>query len=87
MKSQQDQTLVPLNYVAYFDREAAAEAEAEAFDDLLKSSDELPVAYAFPGQESTLDSGKVTEYTRWFEGLSTDIYLGEAFRIVGEMPR
>ena len=87
LKSQQDQTLVPLNYVAYFDREAAAEAEAEAFDDLLKSSDELPVAYAFPGQESTLDSGKVTEYTRWFKGLSTDIYLGEAFRIVGEMPR
>ena len=87
LKSQQDQTLVPLNYVDYFDREAAAEAEAEAFDDLLKSSDELPVAYAFPGQESTLDSGKVTEYTRWFKGLSTDIYLGEAFRIVGEMPR
>jgi len=87
LKSQQDQTLVPLNYVAYFDREAAAEVEAEAFDDLLKSSGELPVAYAFPGQESTLDSGKVTEYTRWFKGLSTDIYLGEAFRIVGEMPR
>ena len=87
LKSQQDQTRVPLNYTAYFAREEAAEAEAEAFDDLLKSSDELPVAYAFPGQESTLDSGKVTEYTRWFKGLSTDIYLGEAYRIVGEMPR
>ena len=87
LKSQQDQTRVPLNYTAYFAREEAAEAEAEAFDDLLKSSDELPVAYAFPGQESTLDSGKVQEYTRWFKGLSTDIYLGEAYRIVGEMPR
>ena len=87
MKSQQDQTLVPLHYTAYFAREEAAETEAEAFDDLLKSTEVLPIAYAFPGQESTLDSGKVTEYTRWFKGLSTDMYLGEAYRIVGEMPR
>ena len=87
LKSQQDQTLVPLNYTAYFAREEAAETEAEAFDDLLKSTEVLPIAYAFPGQESTLDSGKVTEYTRWFKGLSTDMYLGEAYRIVGEMPR
>ena len=87
LKSQQDQTLVPLHYTAYFAREEAAETEAEAFDDLLKSTEVLPIAYAFPGQESTLDSGKVTEYTRWFKGLSTDIYLGEAYRIVGEMPR
>ncbi len=87
LKSQQDQTLVPLHYTAYFAREEAAETEAEAFDDLLKSTEVLPIAYAFPGQESTLDSGKVTEYTRWFKGLSTDMYLGEAYRIVGEMPR
>ena len=87
LKSQQDQTLVPLHYTAYFAREEAAEMEAEAFDDLLKSTEVLPIAYAFPGQESTLDSGKVTEYTRWFKGLSTDMYLGEAYRIVGEMPR
>jgi carboxyl-terminal processing protease len=87
LKSQQDQTLVPLHYKAYFAREEAAETEAEAFDDLLKSTEVLPIAYAFPGQESTLDSGKVTEYTRWFKGLSTDMYLGEAYRIVGEMPR
>ncbi len=87
LKSQQDQTLVPLHYTAYFAREEAAETEAEAFDDLLKSTEVLPIAYAFQGQESTLDSGKVTEYTRWFKGLSTDMYLGEAYRIVGEMPR
>ena len=87
LKSQQDQTLVPLHYTAYFAREEAAETEAEAFDDLLKSTEVLPIAYAFPGQESTLDSGKVIEYTRWFKGLSTDMYLGEAYRIVGEMPR
>jgi carboxyl-terminal processing protease len=87
LKSQQDQTLVPLHYTAYFAREEAAETEAEAFDDLLKSTEVLPIAYAFPGQESTLDSGKVTEYTRWFKGLSTDMYLGEEYRIVGEMPR
>ncbi len=86
LKSQQDQTLIPLNYTAYFEREIKADAEAEAFDDLLKSKETLDVTFAYPGQESTLDSGKVTEYSRWFKNLSTDIYLGEAMRIVQSMP-
>ena len=87
LKSQQDQTLVPLNYSAYFEREAKADAEAEAYDDLLVSKDSLVVTYTSAAFESSLDSGKVTEYSRWFKGLATDIYLGEAYRIVGEMPR
>ncbi|MEK9830268.1 MAG: carboxy terminal-processing peptidase, partial [Schleiferiaceae bacterium] len=87
LKSQQDQTLVPLNYSAYFEREAKADAEAEAYDDLLVSKDSLAVTYTSVAFESSLDSGKVTEYSRWFKGLATDIYLGEAYRIVGEMPR
>jgi carboxyl-terminal processing protease len=87
LKTQQDQTLVPLNYGAYFARETQADAEAKAYDDLLISKDTLAVAFTSSAFERSLDSGKVTEYTRWFKGLSTDIYLGEAFRIVGEMPR
>lgn len=86
LESQQGETQVPLQYSAYFAREEAAAAEAATFNDLLKSQEILPVAYAFLGQESTLDSGKAIEYTRWFKNLSTDIYLGEAMRIVGEMP-
>ena len=87
LKMQQDQTLVPLRYDLYFAREARMEEDSKVYDDLLKSTDTLAVSYAYPGQETTLDSAKVTEYTRWFKNLSTDIYLGEAVRIVQAMPR
>jgi len=85
LKSQEDETLIPLNYTVYFDREAELDREVEAYDDLLVSKDSLAVTFVTPNFQSTLDTSKSEEYTRWFEALSKDIYLGEAYRIVGDI--
>ena len=85
LKSQEDETLIPLNYTIYFDRKAELDREVEAYDDLLVSKDSLAVTFVTPNFQSTLDTSKLEEYTRWFEALSKDIYLGEAYRIVGDI--
>lgn len=87
IKSQQSQTRIPLSYLAFYEREKRADKEVEAFEDLLVSSDSLTVEYATPQFKSQLESSKQEEFDRWFKNISKDIYLGEAYRIVGDIPK
>lgn len=82
IKSREDQKQFPISLNGYRSYSDDFDAEAEAFDEVMRASDSLAVRALSSDQAMfDADEDKIEEYGRWYKHLSRDMTIQEAVRI------
>lgn len=86
LAAQQEDTEVNLQFDAYVSDTKAREESAKQWDKLTRLNDSMSVS-ALPSQIELFesDSSKAEDYSRWFKGLSRDLYLREAVHVMEDV--
>jgi len=86
LKKQSDETIYTLNYEVYKKEQAQLEEENKKYD-LLDEKIEYQTAVALPQDlpEIEKDESREKRIESWLDGLTKDIYIGEAMKVIKEM--
>ncbi len=83
LKSEQENTVVSLNYEKYHKEQEELRMRNERFKDIRKSDETMPLSNTSPdAKEMEGDEDAAKKNTAWFKGLQNDLYLHEALKVV-----